>query len=36
MLEYFTKCDDLDTPSQFIDRYCTPTHVVLDSGKGTY
>ena len=33
MLEYFTKCEDLDEPAQFIARYCGPTQVVLDSGR---
>ena len=32
LLEYFTQCTDLDTPAQFIERYCKPTHIVLDSG----
>lgn len=31
LLEYFTKCTDLDTPAQFMARYCKPTQVVLDS-----
>ena len=33
MLEYFTKCEDLDEPAQFIARYCGPAQVALDSGK---
>ena len=33
MLEYFTKCEDLDRAAQFIARYCGPTQVVLDSGN---
>ena len=32
LLEYFTKCEDLDSPAQFIARYCGPTQVVLDTG----
>ena len=33
VLEYFLSCDDLNTPAEFIERYCSPPHVVLDSGE---
>ena len=36
LLEYFTQCCDLDTPAQFVTRYCKPTQVVLDSGNCTF
>lgn len=33
VLEYFLSSDDLNTPAEFIERYCSPPHVVLDSGE---
>ena len=33
VLEYFLSCADLNTPAEFLERYCSPLHVVLDSGE---
>ena len=35
VLEYFLSCADLNTPAEFLERYCSPLHVVLDSGELT-
>ena len=35
VLEYFLSCADLNTPAEFLERYCSPPHVVLDSGELT-
>ena len=32
LLQYLVQCSDLDTADQFLDRYCKPIQVVLDSG----
>lgn len=30
VLEYFLACSELNTPQQFLQAYCAPTHVLLD------
>ena len=32
ILEYYLHCEQLNTPSEFIERYTKPTHITLDSG----
>ena len=36
VIEYYVTCPDLSLPSEFIERYSSPPHVVLDSGQSTH
>lgn len=33
ILEYYLVCSDLNSPAEFLTRYNTPTHILLDRGK---
>ncbi len=33
VLEYYLSCSDLNTPGEFLTRYNTPTHILLDRGR---
>ena len=33
VLEYFVGLSDLNSPSDFMERYCCPVQIVLDSGR---
>lgn len=32
VIEYYVGCETLNTPAEFLERYSSPSHVVLDSG----